>query len=108
MGGIVFNSYVAEKQAFPPFEGAFVFPTIPGVYRGGIGTIDFASLYPSIIRAINISPETYVGKLLVHRRDSTGTVMPVDVDHEPAFDIHDDAVAAAPDIAGYSLMLPNG
>lgn len=108
MDGKIFNSYVAEKQTFPPFEGAFVFPTIPGVYRGGIGTIDFASLYPSIIRAINISPETYVGKLLVHKKDSTGTQLPVDVDHEPAFDIHDDSIAKAADVVGYSLLLPDG
>lgn len=108
MDGCVFNSYMAEKQNFPPFEGAFVFPTIPGVYRGGIGTIDFASLYPSIIRAINISPETYVGKLLVHKTDPTGALVPVDIDHEPAFNIHDDSIAKAKDIAGYSLMLPDG
>lgn len=108
MGGKIFNSYVAEKKNFPPFEGAFVFPTIPGVYRGGIGTIDFASLYPSIIRSINISPETYVGKVLVHYYDEMGIEMPPDLDHEPAFNIHDDNIAKSKKVAGYSLMLPDG
>ena len=107
LNGKIFNSYLAEKQNFPQFEGAYVFPTIPGVYRGGIGTIDFASLYPSIIRAINISPETYVGKVLIHKLDDVGKPT-VDLDHEPAFNIHDDAIAKAPNIIGYSLMLPNG
>ena len=104
----MFNSYIAKKKDFPPFEGAFVFPTIPGIYRGGIGTIDFASLYPSILRSMNISPETYVGKVLVYRKDKTNICLPVDVDHEPMFNIHDDSIAKADDIVGYSLLLPNG
>ena len=106
--GKVFNSYIAKKKDFPPFEGAFVFPTIPGIYRGGIGTIDFASLYPSILRSMNISPETYVGKVLVYRKDKTNICLPIDVDHEPMFNIHDDSIAKADDIVGYSLLLPNG
>lgn len=108
MNGKIFNSYVAEKKNFPPFEGAFVFPTIPGVYRGGIGTIDFASLYPSIIRSINISPETYVGKVLIHYYDDMGIETAPDLDHEPAFNIHDDTIAKSKKVASYSLMLPNG
>ena len=74
MGGRVFKSYLAEKQHFDSFEGAFVFPTVAGVYKGGVGTIDFASLYPSNIRAINASPETYVGKVLVYLKNEVGTV----------------------------------
>lgn len=70
----IFTSYLAEKKHFDSFEGAFVFPTQTGVYRGGIGCIDFASLYPSNIRAINASPETYVGKILVYLKDPTGNI----------------------------------
>ena len=84
-----------------------MFPTIPGIYRGGIGTVDFASLYPSILRSMNISPETYVGKILIHRKDKTGAYLPVDIDREPMFDIYDDNIAKAEDIVGYSLLLPN-
>lgn len=48
-----------EKEAFP---GAFVMDTKPGVY-GWVCSIDIASLYPSVIRALNISPETHLMQL---------------------------------------------
>lgn len=41
------------------FEGAFVLTTKPGAYSWTM-SVDLASLYPSVIRAINISPETHV------------------------------------------------
>lgn len=44
------------KKSFP---GAFVLDTKPGVY-GWTQSIDLASLYPSVIRSINISPETHL------------------------------------------------
>lgn len=40
------------------FIGAFVWPSLPGVYKF-IGGLDFASLYPTTIRQFNLSPETY-------------------------------------------------
>ena len=46
------------------FEGAFVFPTIPGAYTAGIMSFDFNSLYPNTIATVNISPETMVGKVV--------------------------------------------
>ncbi len=60
---LVFQSYANEKNDFYSFEGAFVFPVNQGLYKGGIATIDFNSLYPSNIRSVNLSPETYVGKI---------------------------------------------
>ena len=51
------------------YEGAFVWPTQPGVYKF-IGGLDFASLYPTTIRQFNISPETFLFK------DTTGTYIP--------------------------------
>jgi len=69
------TSYLPEKKVFKGFEGAFVFPTRAGVYRGGIGTIDFASLYPSNIRSINASPETFVGKVLISYMNSSGAII---------------------------------
>ena len=123
MGGKVFKSYLAEKRDFKGFEGAFVFPCISGVYRKGIGCIDFASLYPSIIRALNISIETYVGKVLIYFKDASGNVM-CDPDHEAMFDPFDDGEsvygtdddgnenvrikinAGDPEIDHFELMLP--
>lgn len=49
------------------YEGAFVWPTIPDCYRYVCG-LDFASLYPSIVRQFNISPETYLFKDKNHKR----------------------------------------
>ena len=39
--------------------GGFVYPTIPGKYSW-IATMDLTSLYPSIIRMLNLSPETLI------------------------------------------------
>ena len=109
MGGKIFKSFLAEKQHFDSFEGAFVFPTVAGVYRGGIGCIDFASLYPSNIRSINASPETYVGKVLIKRKDLQGMLLPVNISNEPALDLFDDNVTKYDSsIVGYELKLPNG
>lgn len=63
MNGVIFQSYIGEKKEGQSYEGAYVFQPIPGLYKGGIATIDFNSLYPSTIRAVNISPETYIGKV---------------------------------------------
>lgn len=43
------------------YEGAYVFPPVPGIYDW-VASFDFASLYPSIMRQWNISPESYLGK----------------------------------------------
>ena len=59
----VFVSYNNKETQRISAEGAFVFDPIPGLYKGGIATIDYASLYPSIIRMTNIRIETYVGKI---------------------------------------------
>jgi DNA polymerase elongation subunit (family B) len=44
------------------FAGAFVKDPIPGLYEW-VFDEDMASLYPSIIRTLNISPETKIGKV---------------------------------------------
>ena len=43
------------------YEGAFVWPTQPGVYKY-IGGLDFASLYPSTMIQFQISPESFLFK----------------------------------------------
>jgi DNA polymerase elongation subunit (family B) len=42
--------------------GAYVKEPIPGLYKD-IVSFDFTSLYPSIMMALNISPETYLGQM---------------------------------------------
>lgn len=41
------------------YKGAFVFKPKPAMY-GWVAAFDFASLYPSIMRQFNISPENYI------------------------------------------------
>lgn len=41
------------------YEGAYVFPPEVGMHRN-VAAFDFKSLYPSMVRAFNISPETIV------------------------------------------------
>ncbi|MBI2134146.1 ribonuclease H-like domain-containing protein, partial [Candidatus Woesearchaeota archaeon] len=60
-----FNEMVPNKPEFSEsrqriertYEGAFVFKPTPGLYRD-VAVFDFRSLYPTIISAHNISPET--------------------------------------------------
>jgi len=42
------------------YSGAYVLPPTRGIYQEPIATLDFASLYPSIIQADNLSYETLV------------------------------------------------
>ena len=44
------------------FEGAYVKAPVPGLYNW-VFSADINSLYPSAIRTLNISPETWVGKV---------------------------------------------
>lgn len=44
------------------YEGAYVKQPVPGLYDA-VACFDFASLYPSVMRQINISPEVFVEKL---------------------------------------------
>ena len=46
------------------YEGAFVKDPIAG-YHKGVSAFDFASLYPSIMRQFNISPDVFVEKINV-------------------------------------------
>jgi DNA polymerase elongation subunit (family B) len=51
-----------EEAPSNDFAGAFVKDPIPGLYEW-VFDEDMASLYPSIIRTLNISPETKVGRV---------------------------------------------
>ncbi|MCK9320282.1 DNA polymerase domain-containing protein, partial [Methanoculleus sp.] len=41
------------------FEGAYVFPPKPGRYKN-VKVFDYSSLYPNVIKTLNISPDTLV------------------------------------------------
>lgn len=47
-----------DKPKGGDYEGAFVWPSFPGIYKM-VGSLDFASLYPSIMRQFQISPESF-------------------------------------------------
>lgn len=54
-----------QKQKFP---GAIVLSTRTGVY-GWSMSIDLTSLYPSVIRSLNMSPETYIMQCIEYHDD---------------------------------------
>lgn len=64
----IYNYLKSKNIVIPPqgrkhggeFEGAWVKEPVPGMY-GWTMSFDFASLYPSIIRQWNMSPETLIG-----------------------------------------------
>lgn len=70
---IIFNSLKDQKKVIPqmqshpvlPYPGAFVKEPVPNAYKY-VMSFDLTSLYPSIIRQVNISPETLVGQFKVH------------------------------------------
>ena len=57
------------KKEKPPesFEGAVVVDPTTGFYKDAVSCLDFASLYPSIMRALNMSYETLVSEETVKR-----------------------------------------
>lgn len=53
------DKFVGEER--PPVAGAFVLEPVGGMYDW-VASFDVNSLYPSLIRMLNISPETLVGQ----------------------------------------------
>lgn len=51
------------------FEGAFVKEPITGMHNA-VACFDFASLYPSIMRELNVSPESLIKKVDPEKRES--------------------------------------
>ena len=70
---IIFNSLKEQGKVIPqarshvvqPYPGAFVKEPIPDAYKY-VMSFDLTSLYPSIIRQVNVSPETIAGTFNVH------------------------------------------
>lgn len=53
--------FKAKDNSDADYIGAYVWPTRPGIFKY-IGGLDFASLYPSIMRQFQISPESFLFK----------------------------------------------
>lgn len=68
-----------DQEKDGKFPGALVYNPKPGVY-GWAMSIDLASLYPSTIRAINISPETHIYQCLNYNADFVNVVSELNVD----------------------------
>ena len=60
---MVFNTYANNFRPKDPFEGAWVIDPVVGRYAYGTATDDYNSLYPSCMRMMNLSIETYVGRI---------------------------------------------
>jgi DNA polymerase elongation subunit (family B) len=50
------------------FEGAFVKEPKTGMHNA-VAAFDFASLYPSIMRQLNVSPESFIKKVKAENRE---------------------------------------
>lgn len=59
--GRIFPSIKNKSINKSAYEGAFVFPPVKGIYDW-VASFDFASLYPTIMRQWNMSPESFLGK----------------------------------------------
>ena len=71
--GVEYDKEDSKKDA--KYEGAYVKAPIVGYYAG-VSAFDFASLYPSIMRQFNISPDAFVeqvelGEIPERRKDET-------------------------------------
>ena len=59
------NAVIADRKVETPrgsYEGAYVKEPEPGKFRA-VSCFDFASLYPSIMRQFNVSPESFIHKI---------------------------------------------
>ena len=62
----VHNKIVEDKKMMTDgekVEGALVLSPLVGLHKW-LGSVDIESLYPSIIRSLNMSPETFVGQFI--------------------------------------------
>jgi len=61
---ILYTTKISSQKTSGKFPGAYVFPPEKGLEnKHPVTGLDFASLYPSIIMAYNLSPEKMVSTL---------------------------------------------
>src|SRR5210317_1235972 len=65
--GFIVPNRIRREPGSEPAAGAYVAYPKKGIHKW-IGSVDLNSLYPSVIRALNMGPETVVGQL---RQDGT-------------------------------------
>lgn len=79
----VHNLIVADKKVMTDgekVEGALVLSPTVGLHEW-IGSVDISSLYPSVIRSLNISPEKFVGQFSNGEDDWRGVMAQDDEPH---------------------------
>jgi DNA polymerase elongation subunit (family B) len=62
----------AKESKREQFEGAFVKEPTVGMHNA-VAAFDFASLYPSIMRQLNVSPESFVKKVNPDKKEKEKT-----------------------------------
>lgn len=65
--GVVIPAYKTSGKADQSYTGAVVIEPIKGFYEMPVATLDFASLYPSIMQAHNLCYSTLVNKATIDR-----------------------------------------
>ena len=77
---LVHNLIVPDKRMMTDgekVEGALVLNPHIGMHEW-VGSVDINSLYPSVIRALNISPEKFIGQFMEGERDWHGIMIAKD------------------------------
>lgn len=89
---IVADKKIEEKHG--KVEGAIVLTPKIGVHEW-VGSVDIKSLYPSVIRALNISPEMIIGQFTQFEEDWKGIYEKDQLQHTLKFDgSSDDGISA--------------
>lgn len=68
-GMVIAKDPAAATKKTEKYEGAFVKDPIPGMHYA-VACFDFASLYPSIMRQMNVSPESLIKKVAPEKREA--------------------------------------
>jgi DNA polymerase elongation subunit (family B) len=87
----VHNLIVADKRIMTDgekVEGALVLSPLVGLHDW-LGSVDINSLYPSVIRALNISPEKFIGQFANGEEDWRGILDMDDEMHTMVNDHHE-------------------
>ncbi len=67
-GKVMAKDPAMNNRKSEQFQGAFVKEPITGMHNA-VACFDFASLYPSVMRQMNVSPESFVKKVKPENRE---------------------------------------
>lgn len=99
---------VADKKMMNdgvPVEGALVLSPLVGLHEW-LGSVDINSLYPSVMRALNISPEKYVGQFANGEDDWRG-IHDMDDELHTLVDDHGESITMTGD-EWWKALVDNG